>query len=106
MNFAPDADYSAAAAVARQLVALELYAKLPPLTLLNVNIPPLPLDQIKGFKVVRQGLREYNDELITRIDPYGRPYYWTRDRAHRRCERRRHRSGRRITDTCRSRPFT
>lgn len=76
MNFAPDADYSAAAAVARQLVALELYAKLPPLTLLNVNIPPLPLDQIKGFKVVRQGLREYNDELITRIDPYGRPYYW------------------------------
>jgi 5'-nucleotidase len=76
MSFATDADYSAAAAVARQVVALKLYAGLPPLTLLNVNVPPLPLDQIKGFRVVRQGLREYNDELITRIDPYGRPYYW------------------------------
>ncbi len=71
-----DADYSAAAAVARRIVELGLHDKLPPLTLLNVNIPALPLDQIKGFKVVRQGLRTYNDELITRIDPYGRPYYW------------------------------
>jgi 5'-nucleotidase len=34
------------------------------------------LEQIKGFKVVRQGLRQYNDELVTREDPYGRPYYW------------------------------
>lgn len=73
---APDADFSAAAAVARQVVALGLHHKLPPLTLLNVNIPGLPLDEIKGFKVVRQGLRQYHDELVTRIDPYGRPYYW------------------------------
>lgn len=75
-NFADDADYSAAAAIARQIVGLELYRRLPPLTLFNVNVPGLPLDQIKGFKVVRQGLREYNDELIRRLDPYGRPYYW------------------------------
>jgi 5'-nucleotidase len=73
---ADDADYSAAAAVARQLVGLELYRRLPPLTLMNVNIPLLPLEQIKGFKMVRQGLREYNDALVTRIDPQGRPYYW------------------------------
>ncbi len=71
-----DADYRAAAAIARQVVARGLYRNLPPLTLLNVNIPALPLDQIKGFRVVRQGLRTYNDELITRVDPYGRPYYW------------------------------
>jgi 5'-nucleotidase len=75
------ADYSPAAAVARQIVALGLYSKLPPLTLLNVNIPPLPLEQIKGFKIVRQGLRTYNDELISRVDPYGRPYYWIGGRA-------------------------
>jgi 5'-nucleotidase len=71
-----DADYSAAGAIARQVVSLELYKRLPPLTLLNVNIPAIPLEQIKGFKVVRQGLRQYNDELVTREDPYGRPYYW------------------------------
>jgi 5'-nucleotidase len=76
VDVSTDADYSAAAAIARQVVALGLHRKLPALTLLNVNIPALPLDAIKGFRVVRQGLREYNDELITRIDPYGRPYYW------------------------------
>lgn len=76
VDHSTDADYRPAAAIARQVVALGLYRQLPPLTLLNVNVPPLPLDQIKGFKIVRQGLRTYNDELITRIDPYGRPYYW------------------------------
>jgi len=72
----PDSDYSAARAVAHQVVALGLYRELPPLTLLNVNIPPLPLEAIRGYQITRQGLRTYNDELITRIDPYGRPYYW------------------------------
>jgi 5'-nucleotidase len=76
VDFSEGADYSTAAAVAHQIVAHGWYRHLPPLTLLNVNIPGLPLDQIKGFKIVRQGLRTYNDELITRIDPYGRPYYW------------------------------
>lgn len=76
LDHAHDGDYTAAAAVAHQLVALGVYRNLPPLTLLNVNIPALPLDQIKGFRIVRQGLRQYNDELITRIDPYGQPYYW------------------------------
>ena len=76
VDFSEDADYRPAAAIARQVVSLGLYRDLPPLTLLNVNIPPLPLGQIKGFKIVRQGLRTYNDALISRIDPYGRPYYW------------------------------
>lgn len=71
-----NADYSAAAAIATQVVALGLHDRLPPLTLLNVNIPQLPIDQIKGFRIVRQGLRTYNDELVTRIDPKGKPYYW------------------------------
>ncbi|MBN1564247.1 MAG: 5'/3'-nucleotidase SurE [Anaerolineae bacterium] len=71
-----DADYSAAAAIAQKLVRQNFHTQLPPLTLLNVNIPALPLDQIKGVKIVRQGVRTYNDVLIKRIDPYGRPYYW------------------------------
>lgn len=75
------ADYSAAAAIATQVVAMRLHEQLPPLTLLNVNVPSRPLDQIKGFKVVRQGLRQYNDVLITREDPYGRPYYWIGGKA-------------------------
>jgi 5'-nucleotidase len=76
VDHSEDADYTAAGIIARQVIRLGVHQKLPPLTLLNVNIPPLPLEQIKGFKIVRQGLRTYNDALITRMDPYGRPYYW------------------------------
>lgn len=76
VDYSDQADYGPAATVARQLVGLKLYEQLPPLTLINVNVPPIPLDQIKGFRVVRQGLRQYNDELIKRVDPYGRPYFW------------------------------
>jgi 5'-nucleotidase len=71
-----EADYGTAAAIATQVVELGMHTRVPALTLLNVNIPGLPLDQIKGLKTVRQGLRKYNDELIVRVDPYGRPYYW------------------------------
>jgi 5'-nucleotidase len=44
--------------------------------LLNVNVPYLPLAEIKGFQVTRQGLRVYRDALDARRDPRGRPYYW------------------------------
>jgi len=49
---------------------------LPAGILLNVNIPYIPIDQIKGIKPTRLGLRVYHDRLDKRIDPRGRPYYW------------------------------
>jgi len=45
-------------------------------TLLNVNVPNLPDDQIKGVKVTRQGRREYSGSVLERIDPRGKKYYW------------------------------
>jgi 5'-nucleotidase len=44
--------------------------------LLNVNIPYLPAEEIRGIRITRQGLRVYRDRLDKRIDPRGRPYYW------------------------------
>ncbi len=44
--------------------------------LLNVNVPNLPWDEVKGFEVTRLGQRRYHDQLIQRHDPGGRPYYW------------------------------
>jgi 5'-nucleotidase len=44
--------------------------------ILNVNVPGLPEDQIKGIQVTRLGLRIYRDELVKRMDPRDRPYYW------------------------------
>lgn len=69
-------DYSSAARVASLVVAEAMPKQFPKNVLLNVNVPYLPFDQIKGFKVTRQGLRVYRDALIRREDPRGRPYYW------------------------------
>jgi 5'-nucleotidase len=49
---------------------------LPHHVLLNVNVPNLPLDQIQGLSVTRQGPRQYVDRLEKRTDPSGRSYYW------------------------------
>jgi 5'-nucleotidase len=69
-------DYYAAAVVARR-VAARCMAKGPlPGVLLNINVPYLPLEQIKGTLVTRQGMRVYRDALDRRVDPRGRPYYW------------------------------
>ncbi|MEI6288889.1 MAG: 5'/3'-nucleotidase SurE [Chloroflexota bacterium] len=69
-------DYAAAAEIARRVVETSLGRKFPVGMLLNVNIPYIPLGEIKGIRVTRQGLRVYRDRLDKRVDPRGRPYYW------------------------------
>jgi 5'-nucleotidase len=44
--------------------------------LLNVNVPGLPEDQIKGIQITRLGIRIYRDALVKRLDPRDRPYFW------------------------------
>ena len=69
-------DYSAAGEVARRVAERVIKNGLPKGVLLSTNIPYLPIDEIKGYRITRQGERIYQDELITREDPFGRPYYW------------------------------
>lgn len=69
-------DYTAAAEIARRVVSTAREHRLPLGMLLNVNIPYLSADEIKGIRITRQGLRVYRDRLDKRIDPRGRPYYW------------------------------
>ena len=68
--------YSAAAEVAAWVV--EAFSKygLPANSLLNVNVPFIPLEQIKGLRVTRMGLRVYHDKVEKRVDPRQKPYYW------------------------------
>lgn len=48
-----------------------------PGTLVNVNFPALPSDEIKGIRVCRQGIRDYGRlRIIERTDPRGYRYYW------------------------------
>src|SRR5512143_3790032 len=69
-------DYSTAARVARLIAEKVASTRLPEGVFLNVNVPYLQMDQIKGFQITRQGLRVYRDALDSRVDPRGRPYYW------------------------------
>jgi 5'-nucleotidase len=54
-------DYAESARVAALIVRRTLEKKLPPLTILNVNLPPVP--RVKGIRLTRQGVRIYQDEL-------------------------------------------
>lgn len=69
-------DYGPAARAAQRVAAAVLRHGLPQATLLNVNVPCLPDEQISGIQITRQGLRVYRDQLVVRADPRGRPYYW------------------------------
>jgi 5'-nucleotidase len=69
-------DYGPAGELARRVVQKVLESRPPEGVVLNVNIPYLSVEEIKGFLVTRQGLRVYRDVLDRRVDPRGRPYYW------------------------------
>lgn len=45
-------------------------------TLLNVNLPPVPPEQVKGVRLTRLGRRVYSNSITPMTDPWGRPIYW------------------------------
>lgn len=45
-------------------------------TLLNVNVPDLPADEIEGALITTQGKSKWDDIYEERQDPYGKNYYW------------------------------
>ena len=69
-------DYGPAGQVAATVAKKVLEGGLASGVVLNVNIPYLSVENMKGFMVTRQGLRVYRDALDRRVDPRGRPYFW------------------------------
>jgi 5'-nucleotidase len=74
--FSDPLDYSTAAVVARKISSAVIEHDLPKNVLLNVNVPYLKENELKGYRISRQGMRIYRDVLVKREDPRGRPYYW------------------------------
>ena len=68
--------YHTAAVIARQIVLKLSNSPLPLQTILNVNVPDLPLSKIKGLEVTRLGKRHSAEPIIKEYDPRGRPIYW------------------------------
>jgi len=59
--------------VIERIVQVERFPKD---TLLNVNLPGIPGDQVKGIKVTNLGNRVFHEEIATMKDPWGREIYW------------------------------
>lgn len=76
LNYRMDADFSAAKYFAKEIINSVLKKGMQKSLLLNVNIPNLPLEAIKGIKVCRQAEGHWAEEFIPNTDPSGRPYYW------------------------------
>jgi len=75
-NHLAGVDYAPAAQAAAEIVQAIQQHHLPAGVLLNVNVPYLPYNEIRGIRITRQGLRVYRDRLDARLDPRGEPYYW------------------------------
>jgi 5'-nucleotidase len=73
-------DYRSDCSIAAEYVTLIarniLMLGLPKDTLLNINVPNLTKDDIKGIKITRLGRNIWSDNYERRIDPWGRAYYW------------------------------
>ncbi len=68
--------YETAAHVALHILRLLSEAALPASTILNVNVPDVPLDALRGIQVTRLGRRHKAEGVIATHDPRGRPIYW------------------------------
>lgn len=62
--------------VSREITKLVLENGLPTGTLLNVNIPDLPEEEILGILPTMQGKTKWDDVYEERIDPFGKKYFW------------------------------
>jgi 5'/3'-nucleotidase len=69
-------DYCPAARTAGRVVGQVIEDGLSGGILLNVNVPFLPENKLRGIRLTRQGLRVYHSHLDERADPRGSPYYW------------------------------
>ncbi|MDR1345723.1 MAG: 5'/3'-nucleotidase SurE [Bacteroidales bacterium] len=76
LNYSSQADFSASKIFVDKIITEVLAHEMPPFICLNVNIPKLPLENIRGIKITRQAPGFWNEDLEERFDPFGRPYYW------------------------------
>ncbi|WP_025564518.1 5'/3'-nucleotidase SurE [Psychromonas sp. SP041] len=68
--------YESAARYAKQLVERLLASPLAQHQVININVPDLPYDQIKGVKITRLGKRHQAESVIESVDPRGREIFW------------------------------
>ena len=76
LDYNIEADFSGSRKYVRMIVQKLLQRKQDKHMVLNVNIPALPAELIRGIKVCRQAYAKYEEDFVERNDPHGRKYYW------------------------------
>jgi 5'-nucleotidase len=76
LDYSPDADFTAASHYVKLIIQEVMQRPFADGVSLNVNIPKLPLEAIKGVRVTRQAKGYWHEEMDVRTDPYGGEYYW------------------------------
>ena len=69
--------FAAARSCGERVLAPLLTTPLPSRTLVNINFPAGPAEQVRGIRPTRQGFHDYaRGSVVEGRDPRGRPYYW------------------------------
>ena len=76
LDYSVEADFSAARFFIRKIVSALLTQKMDKHLLLNVNIPAVNQELIKGVKLCKQAYAKYEEDFDERKDPQGKKYYW------------------------------
>ncbi len=71
-----DPDWTMAEQIAKELTQKIIENPLPPEVLLNVNIPNVPYEKLKGIRITRMGRSRFIEKFYKRLDPRGQTYYW------------------------------
>lgn len=76
MGDRPYTHFETAARVALRVVQGVIANGLPDRVCLNINVPDVPHDALRGIRACAQGWRHYEPGVDARTDPRGRAYYW------------------------------
>ena len=60
----------------RGLVERNVTDPLPTDAILNINVPDVPFEELKGVRVTRLGFRHKSEPAVKALDPHNRPIYW------------------------------
>jgi 5'-nucleotidase len=72
----PATHFATAAVITRRVIERLVHNPLPDDTLLNINVPDVPVDEVVAIRATRLGFRHKSEPMIEQSDPYGRPLYW------------------------------
>src|SRR5215218_243629 len=76
LDYRFEADFTASKFYVHKIVESLLKTKMDKHLLLNVNIPVVPLEEMKGVKICKQAYAKYEEDFDERLDPHGKKYYW------------------------------